>query len=163
MKLNNSEESVYRMVHYSQRERRKGKEPRLDAFKPTPADDSKLSVDYEPKTTPEESLARFGATISISSGEFKNPHDYSVYSLNIGFLRSFTCIIDIYLDEVLVSPPERGRPDNPAHSLVEFDEIAEEDEPDILYRIQQHAIMRKVEANPAQVDELTMRYRRIWD
>ena len=163
MKLNNPEKSVYRMVHYSQRERRKGKEPRLDAFKPTPADGHKLSVDYEPMTTPEESLARFGATISKSSGDFKNPHDYSIYSLNIGLLRSLPCIIDIYLNAVLVSPPERGRSDNPAHSLVEFDDIAEEDEPDILYRIQQHAIKRKVEVNSTKVDELTMTYRKIWD
>jgi len=121
-----------------------------------------IIVDYEPLTTPEESLARYGATYQGIINQFKNPHSYSIYSLNIGFLRSFSCITDIYLSPTVVDPPMKGFPNNPSHSLAEFTEISLEDEPMVFTKIQQHAIQRKVNPDIDKVRVLVREYRAQW-
>lgn len=153
-------DKIFRMVHVSMRDRRNKMIPNIKGFQPTPHDNFKLSVDWENKTTPEESLARFGATYKFNKNEFKDHNDFEVFSLEIAFVNSFDSIKEVSHDPIENNPPPIGTPNNPAHSLVHFSSTSEEDEPEIYLKLRDHA--DKISTNGDEVNELVESLRNQW-
>ena len=77
--MNNSlplEDNIFRLAYCSQKSQKEGRPPSLSEFGPRSNDNGKMSVDYKPLTTAEQSLARFGATFMPGSQNFKDHHSY---------------------------------------------------------------------------------------
>lgn len=157
------EQNIYRLVHEAKRPKRNNRRPVADAFVPTLNDNLKMSVDSESLTTPEETLARWGATYTFDKKGFKDHTKWSIFSLNVGFLINFPCIKDIYPDPLKFDPPVKGFPDNPAHTLSEFDNYPSlEDEPEYLSQVEEHVSDREICPDMEVATELVIKYRQQW-
>lgn len=113
-----------------------------------------LSVDWESKTTPEETIIRIGCTYKGDSNQFKNYDNRVIYALEIDFLISMDEIINVIYDPISHIPPKQGTPDNPAHTLIVFDKEKYEDpqnRPAILTELRNHAKDKKIEFNMKSV------------
>ncbi len=64
-------ERVYRIVLVTQRDRKNRQVPSTSCFSLSSQDNNLLSVDWEKKTTPEQSVARFGASYKFDEVEYK--------------------------------------------------------------------------------------------
>ena len=158
------EHNVYRLVFEADRPKRNGGKPNPSAFLPSKHDDLKMSVDYDQLTTPEETLARCGATHHPTKApEFKDHTKRTIFSLNIGFLDQLSCVQDVYPSPVNLQPCPVGRPNNPSHSSAEFNKVpTPEDEPEILSQIQDHVNGREIFPDSDRVEVLVTEYRSQW-
>lgn len=124
--------------------------PKLRFFELNTADKEtgyNLSVDWETKTTPEETIIRIGCTYKSGTDKFKNYENRVIYALEIDFLNKMDEIINIIYDPILHLPLKKGLPDNPSHSLVGFDKDKYEDpqnRPAILTELRNHAKDKKI-------------------
>lgn len=87
-----------------------------------------------------------------------------IYALNVAFLNSLIDIDKVIYAPVILDVPEKGRINNPAHSLVVFSLEFSKDqarEPETLLKIRDHAKNRRVEVNKEKVEELVNRYRNL--
>lgn len=73
---------IFRVVLSTERDRKNKNVPALRCFSLTPADKGCLSVDWERKTTPEESVARFGATYKMNKEEYKPYDNREIFAKN---------------------------------------------------------------------------------
>lgn len=64
-------DKVYRIVLVTNRDRKNHNIPSIGCFSLAPTDEGSLSVDWERKTSPEESIARFGASYKLYTKEYK--------------------------------------------------------------------------------------------
>jgi len=109
-------DSVYRFVAISQMEDPSAKRPNLSMFAPRQGEDG-LSVDWSARTTPEETLIRVGRTYKFGTTLFKNPREFEVYGLPVGAVRGMG--LTVSHNPILHEPEEPGKPNNPAHALIQ--------------------------------------------
>lgn len=155
-------DDVFRLVLVSERDRKNKSIPAVRCFSLTPRDENKLSVEWSKKTTPEEAIARFGASYKFNSTVYKFYANREIYALNVNFLHSFSDIDDVIYDPIFIQPPVKGGISNPAHSLIVFTEAFASDqanEPEVLLKIRDHAKDKKVEINWEEVDQLVIELR----
>lgn len=156
-----NEDDVYRLVQVSVRDKKNNSVPAIRCFAPHSNDNGMLSVDWDNYTTPEESLARFGGTHKHGTTNFKDHRQWEIYSMNVEFLKLLDSIIDdVTHDPIENTPPTIGMPNNPAHSLVNFSgNNPEEDAPEIMLLLRNHAKDRNVKLNMEEVEALVLAYR----
>lgn len=157
-------DDVFRLVLETERDRKNKSIPAVRCFSLSPRDKNKLSVEWNKKTTPEEAIARFGASYKLRTTAFKPYDNREIYALNVGFLHSFSEIDDVVYDPIIIEPPIKGSVSNPAHSLIVFSEaFANEQakEPEVLLKIRDHAKDKKVKINWEEVNRLVTRLRNI--
>ena len=119
-----------------------------------------LSVDYSSLTTPEEIIARVGASFKKDSVDYKDYTKKDIYSLSVNFLKSIESVLDVVYDPIFNSTPKKGFPNNPSHSLVLFSlgEL-EKNETEIYTRIREHAKDKKQNINLEKVESLLQVFR----
>ncbi|MCW3106503.1 MAG: hypothetical protein JWQ09_1009 [Segetibacter sp.] len=119
-----------------------------------------LSVEWSAITTPEESIARVGASFKKNTDKYKDHTKRDIYALSISFLKSLDSILDVVYDPIFNEPPIRGVPNNISHSLVNFSkEELEKNETEIYTRIREHAKDKKKSVDMKRVDALVNIYR----
>ena len=72
-----NEDNIYRLVHVTIRDSKNKAIPAPRCFAPSNTDEGNLSVDWEHYTTPEKSLARWGASYKWGTEVFKDHKQYS--------------------------------------------------------------------------------------
>jgi len=149
------------VVLESARDKKNKRLPAISSFSLSDNDHGNLSVDWERKTTPEESIARFGASYKFGKKEYKPYENRAIYALDISFLNSLSDVEGVIYDPIFYSQPVKGRVNNPAHSLIRFNLALEENginDPETLLKIRDHAAKQKVsydlEKVHAMVDKL---------
>lgn len=155
-------DDVYRIALIKDRDRKNKSIPAVRCFSLSPHDDYRLSVDWEKRTTPEECMARVGATYKMHTTQYKDYQNREIYALNVAFLNSLIDIDKVIYAPVILDIPEKGRINNPAHSLVVFSLEYSKDqakEPETLLKIRDHAKDKRVEAGKVKVEELVKNYR----
>ena len=157
------EDDVWRIALSTSRDKKNKQEPGISNFSLNSSDFGKLSVEWASMSTPEESVARFGATYKSGTEDFKDYRTRELYALNVGFLRSLEPVEDVLYNPIMVRPVLKGRPDNPAHSLVIIKSNFAQDEPELYKKMRDHAKGRKVEVNAEEVEQLVAIYRKQWD
>jgi hypothetical protein len=119
-----------------------------------------LSVDWERKTTPEESIARVGCSYKKDSQEYKGYENRELYAIEVGFLKSLESVRDVLYDPIIHEKPEKGNPENPAHSQAFFNpEVLEKDEAEIYIKIRNHAKDKRILVSMESVNDLVDKYR----
>lgn len=153
---------IFRVVLSTERDRKNKNVPALRCFSLTPADKGCLSVDWERKTTPEESVARFGATYKMNKEEYKPYDNREIFALEVSFVSSLSDVEEIIYDPVYVHGRIKGRVANPAHSLIRFTEIFAKNnfnDPETILKMRDHAAERKITVNDEKVHELVKELR----
>lgn len=156
-------DDVYRTVLVTQRDRKNKAIPAVSCFSLSPNDKNMLSVDWDRKTTPEECVARVGATFKMGKEIYKPYENREIYALNVNFIKSLSDIDDVIFDPIFLSKPIKGRVNNPAHSLVVFKMGFLEDqskEPETLVKIRDHAKDRRKDVNMEIVRGLVIKHRK---
>lgn len=151
-------DKVYRIVLTKDRDRKDKKIPATRCFSLSKYDESKLSVDWDEMTTPEESVARFGASFKCEKEEYKSYEDREIYALDISFLNSLSKVEKVVYDPLFFDTTIIGRINNPAHSLIVFEQEYDND-PEILIKIRDYASKNKVQIDMQKVDKLVKIYR----
>lgn len=155
-------DQVYRIVLATDRDRKNKKIPAIRCFSLSAADENKLSVDWDKQTTPEECIARTGATFKMNTENYKQYEDRELFALDISFLDSLQDVEKVVYDPVLYDIPIKGRVNNPSHSLMVFDKEFAKDrarQPEIVLKIRNHAANKKVAIDWDKVHELVKKYR----
>ncbi|MDK2842974.1 MAG: hypothetical protein PWQ17_2480 [Anaerophaga sp.] len=153
---------VLRIVGNTQRDKKNKNIPSVRCFSLSPNDEGSLSVDWERKTTPEEAIARFGASFKLCKEEYKSYDNREVYAMKISFLNALEPVESVVYDPIYYEKPEKGRVNNPAHSLIKFTEAFANDnqnDPEIILKMRNHAVENKVQINLDTVHELVKEYR----
>lgn len=153
---------VYRLVHVNFRDKKNKKIPAERCFSLSPNDSGFLSVEWENKTTPEQSLARWGATYKFKKEIYKDYKDVEIYALDISFLNSLIDVEKVIYDPIYYSKSEKGRVNNPAHSLIEFSEALANscpNDPETIMKIRDHAANKKIPVEMDKVDVLVKKLR----
>lgn len=156
------EDDVYRIVICTDRDRKNKMIPAVRCFSLSPQDDNKLSVDWDKKTSPEESIARVGASYKFNKQEYKPFDNREIYAMNVGFLTTLNDVSSIVYDPISLATPMTGAVNNPAHSLIIFTEIfasSHAREPEALLKIRNHAKDKKVDIDMEVVKRLVKEYR----
>ncbi len=161
MSLPNSD-FVYRLIPKDLVEKDKFT-PRIRGFSLSREDKMQgygLSVDWSSLTTPEESIARVGASFKKDTIKYKDYNTKDIYSLSVSFLKSIEAILDVVHDPKMYPTPIEGSPNNPSHSLVIFSpEELEKNETEIYSRIREHAKDKKQTVNTKKIEEFVHVYR----
>lgn len=123
-----------------------------------------LSVDWDQKTNPEEIIIRIGCTFHPKkNGQFKNYGNRVIYALEVNFLNNIEKVLNVIYDPISNIVEERGKPNNPSHTLVSFDFTDEEqykqDRPAILTELRYHAMDKKVHFDIDIVHAAVNKYR----
>lgn len=158
------EDQVYRIALVSWREKKNKSVPSTRCFDLTERDGNKLSVDWSGLTTPEESIARVGASFKFGKEEYKESGSRELYALEISFLNTLKEIEEVIYDPIINTPSIKGQPNNLAHSLIIFNEDVVNDKlkrPEIILKLRDHAKSRRVEVNTDQVNDLVEEYRNL--
>lgn len=150
---------VYRIVVNTERDRKNKRIPAHRCFSLSENDNGKLSVDWEQKTTPEESIARFGASFKYNSKEFKPFKNREIYALEISFLKSLSDIDDVIYDPISSSMDIKARVNNPAHSLIVFNDLFPTHDPETYIKLRDHAKNNKIEVDIQKVGDLVDKLR----
>jgi hypothetical protein len=119
-----NEATLYCFVNKANVDYKRGNVPRAAAFQNTPKDGDNLSSDWAKYSSAEETKARVGRQLKFNSDIFKNPEDFGVLQMNVGFLRSDNYKQKIEHDPIFNDPEILGTPNNQAHSII----IGEKDE-----------------------------------
>lgn len=155
---------VLRIVENTQRDRKNKNIPSLRCFSLSPNDKGSLSVDWERRTTPEEAVARFGASFKQGKEEYKTYNNREVYAMKVSFLNALEPVENVVYDPIYYGKPEKGRVNNPAHSLVKFTEAFAKDnqnDPEIILKMRNHAVENKVLIDLDKVHELVEKLRNL--
>lgn len=158
-------DNVYRFVLNTDRDRKNKLIPAVRCFTLSEADkvdDYRLSVEWDKKTTPEEILIRVGLTFKGTGPHFKDYSNREVFSISIGFLNGLDFIVDVIYDPFLPDLPIKGKPSNPAHSLVAFKkEDYDQYEAQIFTEIRNHAKDKKMNVDMGIVTKIVEEQRNI--
>lgn len=155
---------VLRIVEITQRDRRNRNIPNLRCFSLSPNDMGSLSVDWERETTPEESVARFGASFKHGKEVYKPYDNREVYAMEISFLNTLEYVEKVVYDPIYIGKHEKGKVNNTAHSLIKMSEALAQDcynDPETILKMRNHAIENKMQINFDKVHELVKEYRDI--
>lgn len=150
-------DNTYRLVHINYI---RGNKALIHAFSHHPGDNYKLSVDWDRLTTPEESLARFGATYNTKQ-VFKDFRSYRIFILNTGYVKVIPGIVDVYYDPIENTPVPIGKPNNPAHSLIDCDLSNPENEPELYQKLADHASLEE-NVDDLKVESITFEIKSQW-
>lgn len=153
---------VLRIVEITQRDKTNKRIPSLRCFTLSSNDKGSLSVDWERRTTPEEAVARFGASFRYGTEEYKSYDNREIYAMEISFLNTLEPVDKVIYDPIYFSKPETGRVNNPAHSLIEFSDAFVRDnqnDPEIILKMRNHAVENKVHIDSKKVHELVDKLR----
>jgi len=72
----------------------------------------RLSVDWELKTTPEETIARIGGSYKTNTTQFKEYKNRIIFALDIKFLNSLDFVIDVNYNPIVHPVRKLGSPNN---------------------------------------------------
>jgi len=113
-----------------------------------------LSVDWDKKTTPEESIIRIGCSYKTKPDfEFKNYKNRVIYALEIAFIDSLDWISKIEYSPTIHTKEILGHPNNKAHSLVFYDKAEyAQNRPALLTELRNHAKDKKIEFDMTKVE-----------
>lgn len=158
----NCNNSYYRLAVASARDRRNKAIPAVRNFALTKNDNGKLSVDCSCFTSPEECVARVGASIK-GDGNYKNHLDREVYSIGAEFIAESEQILGVIYDPTIVDPPQKGKPQNFSHCLLSLavNDLSEL-EPEICLKLREHAKERRVSHDLAVTNSLVSTLRSQW-
>ena len=156
---------MYRQVVQTNRKNGEKFSPSTSSFSLSEADKTDgygLSTDWEPKTSPEDSIIRIGCSYKGNSTEFKNYKNRELYALELSFLKSFSEILDAIFSPIDINPPQFGKPSNPAHALVSFRKGKSYDEyaPLLFTKLRDHAKQRRIEFDMQAVENSVELYRK---
>ena len=156
-----SQEFVYRHCMINRRDKANKEIPSIWNFTPSPSDKNDgMSVHAVNLTTPEESLAILGAQYKPNTTEFKDFSTREIYHLNVGYVRTLPKIKDVIHDPIFDINPPIGYPNNIAHSLITFTSFEFEDEPELFYKMRDHAVSNgRVAVDLELVKKLTIELR----
>ncbi len=134
----------------------------FDLSNPVKKMDYSLSVDWERKTTPEETIIRVGCSYKTNTEIFKNYKNRIIYALEIKFINSLEWIIDTTYDPTLHEIKKLGSPDNSAHALINFaeDQYAQ-NRAAILTELRNHSQDKKIGFNMKEVDKAVIECRKL--
>jgi len=106
---------VYRIAVVTDRDSLNRQIPAIRCFALVKNDNGNLSVDWDQYTSPNESVARIGAQLTIDLKKYKNYTNREVYGLNCGLVRKIDGISDIKHN-----PLQKNEriPENLAHSHI---------------------------------------------
>ena len=159
-------DTVWRIVPVTERDRKNKAIPAVRCFQLKPSDANMLSVDWSRKTTPEECLARVGATHKTKAttqapDEYKDWAKFEIFPLSVQFVKDLGLVNDVVYDPIYSRPKQAGRPDNPAHSLIVIDgSCSDEDDPMLAKEMRDHASENSSTAfNTSKVEALIAAYR----
>lgn len=162
------EDEVYRIVEDSRRDKENKFIPSQSCFSLTQKDKEDgygLSTDWNRKTTPEESVARFGAMHKHTrdgSIQFKPYRNREIYAFEISFLETLLEINEVVYNPISNDPPISGSPNNPSHSLIMYKiEDFEKNEPILIVKLRNHAKDKKIDVNMDEVEKLVEAYRNV--
>lgn len=119
--------------------------------------------EWELKTSPEESIARVGASYKPNKTEYKPYENREIYALDISFLCSLTDVDKVIYDPIYFEIPVEGRVNNPAHSLIKFSEAYidnDANDPETILKMRDHAAERRIPIDIEKVHELVEGLRR---
>lgn len=156
------EDLVYRIVLSTERDRKNKMIPAARCFDLSPQDNNKLSVDWNAKTSPEECIARVGGSFRFEREEYKPYHNREIYAMEIAFLNRLDDVLQLEYDPIIHNPPQKGNPNNPAHSLVVFHLSFLNDKakrPETILKIRNHAKHNRISLNNEKLDDLVKSYR----
>lgn len=149
----------YRLALASVRDKQNKAIPAVRNFMLHPNDEGKLSVDCECFTSPEESIARVGASYKANS-TFKDYTDREIYAIDADFIEKNEHIHGVIYDPIIFNPPQKGRPQNISHSLLDlFLNTPNELEPEICLKLREHAKDRRINHDIARTHELVALFR----
>ncbi len=159
-------DDVFRITPKNLTEKKNKFMPSLKCFTLSEADKKEgygLSVDWSARTTPEESIARVGASYKTGTQNYKEYNNKDLYPHNIGFLKSLEPIIDVIYDSIVKKIPIKGTPNNISHSLVNFNkDDLEKNEAEVYLKIRNHAKDRKMKGDMTKVEQLVKLYRNLY-
>lgn len=153
---------VYRITLIKDRDRKNKAIPAVHCFDLSSRDNNKLSVDWEERTTPEESIARVGASFRYNKEEYKSYKNRELYAMNVEFLNGLQDIDKTIYDPVIYSQPLKGHPNNPAHSSIIFHKDFLKDKAkktETIIKMRDHAKSQKVPINKEKLTGLVEAYR----
>ena len=151
-------DKVYRIVLIKDRDKKNKNIPAVRCFSLSKNDEHKLSVDWNKMTSPEESLARFGASFKFGTEEYKPYENRETHALDVSFLNSLSKVEKVVYDPLFFDTTLKGRINNPAHSLIVFEQEYDND-PEILLKMRDHASNNKIQIDMQKVDKLVKIYR----
>lgn len=158
-------DDVYRKAPNDWKEKKDKFTPALRCFtlsEPDKQEGYALSADWSARTTPEESIARIGASFKTGTQKFKEYKNWDLFALNIGFLKSLESIIDVIYDPLVNKIPIKGTPNNISHSLVSFNkDDLEKNEAEVYLKIRNHAKDRRIPIDMTKVEQLVKLYRNL--
>lgn len=157
-----SKGQVYRTVLTKQRDKKNKAVPAVSCFSLSKKDENRLSVDWAEKTSPAECVGRFGASYKFGTTEYKPYKNREVYAIDIDFLNAFPEVEKLTYDPLIFNPPQKGKVNNPAHSLIEFEKAFANNtakEPEVLVKIRNHAKDQKQEIDWDEVEKLVVNYK----
>lgn len=155
-------DKVYRVVVSTVRDRKNKSIPAPRCFDLSEQDKNKLSVEWEIMTTPEETIARVGASYKYDKKEYKSYQNRELYAMELAFLNNLQDMDKTIYDPLIYPHPQKGRPNNPAHSLLVFHMDFLNDKarrPETIVKIRDHAKDKKICINEEKLDDLVKVYR----
>ena len=151
---------TWRIAEISRRDRQNKAIPALSVFSFSANDNSMLSVDWEEKTTPENTIARVGMTYKTGTNIFKSYDNREIYSLSVSYLQTLREYIScVKHDPIFFEHEQIGKPNNPAHSLICCEAISDFDMPEFLTKLRDHAKDNRVPVDMNTVHQLVQQYR----
>lgn len=137
--------------------------PKERCFEPHKNDLGLLSVDNLDILRPEESLATRGAQYKSGNEEFKSINDWELYGLPVGEVCLVDKTISVISSPLVVIPPEKGKPSNPAHCHIDLSNITKQDMPELLVNLRNIAKRNYIELDREKANLLVVIYRKQWD
>lgn len=120
-----------------------------------------LSVDWENRTTPEETIIRIGCSFSINTTKFKNYKNRVIFALDVRFLVELNGILKVSYSPIIQLIEKTGHINNLAHSLISFDkeEFTAQLRPAVITEMRNHAKDKKINFDMEVVDKAVLQYR----
>jgi hypothetical protein len=149
---------VFRIVLSDQRDKHDKSIPSISCFSLSPEDKEdgfRLSVDCDCGNTPELTIARVGSAYKKGTTTYKDYKKREIYALDVDFLTTLDAVNAVIYDPIYYFETIKGKVDNPAHSLITFNqEQFDKIEAEVYLKLRNHAKDKKQIINMTEVDKL---------
>lgn len=152
-----SQHFVWRICLNTDRDKKNKQIPAVRNFSLSQHDNFKLSVDWEKHTTPEECIARVGASYKTGTTEYKKHENREIYAMSVSDLNGIDEVQGVIHDPIYFEPCRKGQPNNVAHSLICI--IPDFDEPELFVKIRDYAKNNRILNDTEQTQILINEYR----